>query len=376
MTTIHTYSYTKNKLCPNCNAATRQEKQTGAVFMITALSEHEECRSCLDPGLKRRCCDNYYCDDCYFNQPLCRVCNAPVGTRVENHMDSSRYIPVIIGWGISFFVVAVAAIGTFLIIVNEPLIPVGIFGYRCYGFFPTCPLDVCIDVAPAVASGEIALNPLSTWQTCSLDSAAKIETAACIYDKALYTETKGLFGYDVCLNSFQKGSFIFEDTFEYWKNASVSSNKMKTGYWGEVVNGRANDYCGTGSGDKALSFAGGEGGTRRYAQTAVLDLSSGGWLEGDVFLSPLGYDFSHPNCKTAYGGSVEILYSTNNGNSWTSLIVLNPLKSRQESFFPIKFFFSPDSSFKATIFKFEQPFFNVIGKCLLMLFRFAIKPFK
>jgi hypothetical protein len=38
--------------------------------MIAPFSEHEECRVCLGPGLKRRCCGNYYCDDCYCKHDL------------------------------------------------------------------------------------------------------------------------------------------------------------------------------------------------------------------------------------------------------------------------------------------------------------------
>ena len=52
-------------MCPNCKNATKKEKTTGATFVVQAFSEHEECRICLDPGLKRKCCGNYYCDDCY-----------------------------------------------------------------------------------------------------------------------------------------------------------------------------------------------------------------------------------------------------------------------------------------------------------------------
>ncbi len=59
------YDYTKNNSCPICKSATKKEKVSGAVFMVPKYSEHEECRICLGPGLKRRCCGQYYCDDCY-----------------------------------------------------------------------------------------------------------------------------------------------------------------------------------------------------------------------------------------------------------------------------------------------------------------------
>lgn len=59
------YDYTKNKSCPNCHNDTKKDKVSGAVFMVSKYSEFEECRICLGAGLKRRCCGNYYCDDCY-----------------------------------------------------------------------------------------------------------------------------------------------------------------------------------------------------------------------------------------------------------------------------------------------------------------------
>lgn len=63
------YDYKKNKVCPNCNTAVDKvnghAEEGGTVYLAQGFSEHEECRTCLDMGLKRRCCGNYYCDTCY-----------------------------------------------------------------------------------------------------------------------------------------------------------------------------------------------------------------------------------------------------------------------------------------------------------------------
>lgn len=67
------HCYTKNESCPNCKVMTRQEKLTGATYQLKVYSEHEECRACLEPGICRRCCNNYYCDACYYRLPLCRA---------------------------------------------------------------------------------------------------------------------------------------------------------------------------------------------------------------------------------------------------------------------------------------------------------------
>ena len=36
----------------------------------------EECRRCLEDGIFRRCCDNWYCNDCYYRIGECPSCGA------------------------------------------------------------------------------------------------------------------------------------------------------------------------------------------------------------------------------------------------------------------------------------------------------------
>ena len=83
--------YTKNEKCPNCHTATRKEKLTGATFQLKVFSEHEECRVCLEPGLSRRCCNNYYCDSCYYKLPTCRSCGSQVGHVGDENKNKFLY---------------------------------------------------------------------------------------------------------------------------------------------------------------------------------------------------------------------------------------------------------------------------------------------
>ena len=268
-------------LCPNCNAATRQEKQTGAVFMLNVLSEHEECRICLDPGLKRRCCNNYYCDECYYKLPLCRSCQTPVGQKAENIFETVRLWPILMGFIISLFIATIIAAGTFLALTNDSLTPIGVFGFHCWGFFPVCDQYKCIEQDPAVVNNSVVMSPLSRWQNCDLNSLAKIQTQACVYDTAMYQQTQGMSGYDICANSFIPGVYIFEDTFDAWKNSSRASNKMRSAHWGTMHNARSNNWCGAYSGSRSLNF---QGPTIRYIETQDLDLTTGGWLEAQVLI--------------------------------------------------------------------------------------------
>ena len=271
-------------MCPSCQQATRQEKMTGAVYMLPVFSEHEECRVCLDPGLKRRCCDKYYCDDCYYSQPLCRSCGAPVGKKESYQIGKAALIPIIIGWLVTLFVGAVFTAIVMVIIANEAQTKIGIFGFKCYGFFRKCELEVCVGVEYDTALGLAPLKPLHQFRACDVNSPAKIRSLACVYDELLYDQTASTLGYDICMDSFDQGSYIFEDDFETWKNVSVKSNKMKSAYWHHIYNGYSTSWCGTPSkdgGSRSLSFT---GDTSRYAETADLDVTTGGWIEAEILI--------------------------------------------------------------------------------------------
>ncbi len=137
------HCYTKNQKCPNCDILTKKEALTGATYVMKVFSEHEECRICLDPGLKRRCCNNYYCDECYYKVPTCRSCNMPVGHASENKhnifmTDRAELFSVFLGWMITVFFVVVTCAFLAVVITAEVQTPVGLFDYKCYGFFRKC----------------------------------------------------------------------------------------------------------------------------------------------------------------------------------------------------------------------------------------------
>lgn len=134
------HCYVKNTRCPNCDVYTKQEKLTGATYQVKVFSEHEECRVCLEPGLKRRCCSNYYCDTCYYKVSTCRSCGMPVGHLAEERhkLGTARFLTVLLGWMITVFFVVVFVVFFLVVIVAEVQTPVGVFGYRCHGFFRKC----------------------------------------------------------------------------------------------------------------------------------------------------------------------------------------------------------------------------------------------
>eukprot|EP01035_Chromulina_nebulosa_P019227 gene19227-25078_t len=174
-----------------------------------------------------------------------------------------------------------------------------------------------------VVNGSKSLPPLSTWKLCDLNSINKLEGYALIYDNQLYTATNGNLGYDICSAQFEQGIFIFEDTFEYWKGQTFQSNQMKSSQWYNIYNGFANDYCGLPSkygGKNTLVF---DGPNYRYAETIDFDVTSGGHVEALLFIAPVGYDVTHPYCKSSYSSYIELQYSIDKGNSWVDFNLYN-----------------------------------------------------
>lgn len=363
------HCYTKNRKCPYCDTPTRQEKMTGATYVVKAFSEHEECRTCLDPGVKRRCCGQYYCDECYYKLPLCRSCEAPVGKRgAFSEAAVAEFFTVVLGWWITIFISASVA-ALFIVVLNSEIqTPVGIFGTKCNGFFRTCNYYFCDEQPDSVATAADAITPMTTWKHCDNSSTSKIEGWGCIFDQQLFDLTGSARGYEYCDSEFLNGIYIFEDTFDSWDNFTLNSNKMKTAKWDFINNGRSTPYCGSYienaaypkiySGPNSLQFSGEQS---RVAQSADLDLSSGGWLEAQYFVPPIAFDVSNPSCRTAYSGELYAEYSINGGITWTQMAKYSSWVYRTSKWEFIKVEFPPEAWTSKTRFRYEQRNFESSG---------------
>jgi hypothetical protein len=355
------HCYTKNQECPYCKASTRIEKMTGATFAVDSFSEHEECRCCLEPGTKRRCCGSYYCDDCYYKLPQCRSCEAPTGNKPSfSSAVRGSIISILLSWfTTALFVLGVVAL-VLVLSANEAQTRVLMSGYKCYGFFKDCQLDICAEMTEEVAMGTSAVPPLSSWRKCTLDSNVKLINKACIFDQQLYDSTEGFMGFDVCMDKFHQGVYIFEDTFEAYGNYSWQSNSMASANWHYIRNGFATSYCGVAEHlgeEKALTFSGVED---RFAETQDMDVSVGGWLEAEMFIAPIGFDVTNPNCKSSYAGSIDVEYSIDGGTDWYEMDHFDAWEFRQATFFPQQFPIAEGSraATNATRFRFIQRSFT------------------
>jgi hypothetical protein len=355
------HCYTKNQACPYCKASTRIEKMTGATFAVESFSEHEECRCCLEPGTKRRCCGAYYCDECYYKLPQCRSCETPTGNKpsLSSNMRGS-IISILLSWFTTVMFVLMVVATVLILSANEAQTKILMSGYKCYGFFKDCTVDICAEMTQDVAMGVSAVPPLSGWRKCTLDSEVKIINKACIFDQQLYASTDGFMGFDVCMDKFHQGVYIFEDTFEAYGNYSWKSNTMVSSLWADIANGHATSYCGVAESlgeENALTFSGEDD---RYAETIDLDVAVGGWLEAELFISPIGFDVANPNCKSSYAGSIDVEYSLDGGSSWFEMDHFDAWEYRQETFFFQKFPIAPDSqaATASTRFRFIQRSFT------------------
>jgi len=318
----------------------------------------------LEPGLKRPCCQNYYCDECFYKVPLCRSCGVKVGHghrsffQYFGELSWERIASVVLGWALTLFFTGLVLAGVGVIVASELRTPVGIFGNHCYGFFKTCQLYVCVDMSPAVASGASPVPPLSRWRPCDVSSLVKLQAQACVFDPKIFQLSAAAIGYDVCSKGFSQGVFVFEDTFEHWGNASLASNRMASALWATVSEAIPSANCGSGNvrgGEKALVFA---AATPRFAETRDLDVSSGGWVEAELFLPPLGFDVAHEHCKTGYIGTVNLDFSANGGRNWTRLNSYEPAVYRSEKFFKVQEELPPAACTNATRFRFIQPIYE------------------
>eukprot|EP01031_Cornospumella_fuschlensis_P038194 gene38194-46410_t len=275
--------------------------------------------------------------------------------------DRALCISVTLGWLVTVFVAIVVIIFTSFVIAADVGTPVGINDYRCYGFFRTCDVSVCLEMDQSNAEGANPLPPMSTWKKCDLGSLYKLQSKACVFDQNLYHQSSRRLGYDVCQSTFNEGIYVFEDTFEHWQELTTpSSNLMLSAHWLNITNAQSDSYCGAGEvfgEEKSLRF-GGE--FLRSAETEDLDVERGGRLEFELFLPPIGFDAFNPLCKTGYIGTIVVDFSVDAGKNWTNLARYDPALFRRDHFSLFSLQLPAEAATPHTRFRFHQPVFEAL----------------
>lgn len=226
-------------LCHSCywtlHPEVARREQQGDDFHEKEVPEGEECRSCLDQGYLRRCCNEFYCHKCYLRTGFCPGCNQKVNTRgLGGNKEDPGIYAVLATWAISAFYLLFIAGMTLSIVLNEYHLPETIWGYKCYGYFPSCDTEICVDLGTTPANG---IQSAATYKFCELsETVNKIRGKVCVYDEELFKQSENTLGYDFCHDvkgrvgtskddEFPDGVFVFEDTFDYWRNKTDYSQE-------------------------------------------------------------------------------------------------------------------------------------------------------
>ena len=100
------FCYDMSGACPACGVAVKDGKPLAEVDVEEPIDLSEldaeaaeaerqrrlkreitqellECRICLNPGVRRKCCDGCVCDACYSKRPTCPVCGKDAAKRVR-----------------------------------------------------------------------------------------------------------------------------------------------------------------------------------------------------------------------------------------------------------------------------------------------------
>jgi hypothetical protein len=295
-----------------------------AMAVAELRDEALECRACLDPGKKVKCCKEIYCDECYYKNEHCQSCGVAVagkGRNVdhESGMDLNK-VPKRGSWaahvGMFYRVSILSGVAYFLYLLSMHYryLPATVHGKKCTGAFPVC-TPLCVDAT--VNHPFRYLGHTEAWKSCDLGSEQKIRSAGCIYDQSLYRRTGGRYGYDFCQGNFQKMVIVFEDFFDIYEGMYSADpvkldyarinyrSRMASGQWAWVVSGAAAPTCGSSTGTNAMFFSGGgffgESGAQRLKPrelaTPPVNVENGGEVRFKLYYS----DGARLNCNELFG---------------------------------------------------------------------------
>jgi hypothetical protein len=220
---------------------------------------------------------------------------------------------------------------------------------------------------------------------CSTNvTANKIVGGTCVFDKELYRWSNKTLGYDFCVDDFdngntgievfKKGTYVFEDNFDYWHNSTFDPNfiHMASSKWLNINNGMASDICGFSNHSRKYEWQPDEtkplnrtqsslvfSGVRfRNAETRDLDMRYGGAIYFAIKFAPIVENELATPCKPAYGGDVTVSYSVDNGESWEVFVSYPVWKYRKPYFSTLEEVIPKAAEREKVRFKWEQPLFD------------------
>eukprot|EP00937_MAST-01D_sp_MAST-1D-sp2_P005448 g5448.t1 len=333
-----------------------------------------QCRLCLRPGERRRCCEQWYCNACYYRGKTCPSCGFKVQERNVGIVEDANKEKLTFTLLFSLFFFAGVAGSASVMLYHYVTVPTTLHGFTCAGLLPTCAPGCLEHHRPA----DAGFSHIRDWVPCTRSSRNKLRGPMCVTDRTLYERSGRKLGYDFCVTgaeeAFEPSLIVFEDdmndagneqrTFEYrWNLASAK--------WRYVVNGAREGSCGalddrnvgtdakttltpSEAKPKGMAVLHFYGDHEREAVTEPADLRHGGRLEF-WFKYAKGH---YAGCEVQYDGTTTLAYSVDNGVTWTEWDDLNRILWRTKAFNLWRKEVPKAARSAQTMFRWQQTLFN------------------
>lgn len=334
-----------------------------------------ECRGCLEPGLERSCCHNFYCNTCYCTwgaigargclrtpcaphrsyaarkdlprlvntradkQSYCPNCHVPI--RLEESaqgLETPSRGEQRAAMGLSIALIITPWLAVIAYVQFHANLPATTLGFTCADYTSTD--RWCVKTKDYF--GDHGSAPVESWERCTPngDELGCTCGPACVFDACANRRTHGLAGVDFLRDSFHPSEVILQDDFEDGLNETL---------WVHMTGGTLSTACGVARGDLALRF---RGAGRRELQTRPIRIPNGGrWRFWMI------YGSGQSGCASVEGGRVQLAYSVDNGLNWVPITLLDRDTFRQSSFVFTEVEVPPGAWSNATVFKWFQPLY-------------------
>lgn len=268
-----------------------------------------ECRLCLEPGIERRCCGNYYCNVCYYKFATCQSCAAPVEMgdgppTIQNATDWQRKwtFRVVVGVPASLLFTALC------VLVYTFTLPETNFGLRCTSHLGA--KYECVTYDSYIANdGSVA--KYEDWVQCPVVDPNERRPIRCVcgdvcsVSSCAFKASGGVSGRDFKKTGFWATQMVLSESFE-------GTGSLSSTYWASLSAGTFSSVCGSQHLDKALRFFSGV--APRFLETAAWDVSYGG-----LWQFSLKYADGSAGCPTLQKTLVSFQYLLPGTSRWITI---------------------------------------------------------
>lgn len=108
-------------------------------------AEATQCTVCLAPGFMRKCCGEFYCNDCFFRNRACPGCGAPAVSKGFSYdVKDPGGCALALGWFTTHSIWLSALLIIFLVSFDEAHRRRTVSGFKCYKYMGACDRHACV----------------------------------------------------------------------------------------------------------------------------------------------------------------------------------------------------------------------------------------